>query len=178
MAMGLEGIEKRLNDIEHAVNVCRGELKEARNLEKTLLFTQRYASPSKKLDPIQKAIPKHVEHGNRPTEWPAKSCTSFAEPYGADKGHSAQHHGLQKHSLGDIYPWAIVGIEDNAVTHYELHNLITGAKVVRQFYDAQLVMQFHGTHGAACAYRCMKTIQSRGADPLLGAFISTPGSSR
>lgn len=39
------------------------------------------------------------------------------------QGHHPTHTGLQKHSVGDIYPLAIVGVGDK----WELHDLSSGA---------------------------------------------------
>ncbi|MFN9506749.1 MAG: hypothetical protein ACK57J_19705 [Rubrivivax sp.] len=47
-------------------------------------------------------------------------------------GHHPKHVGLQKHSVGDLYPIALVGFN----AHWELHNLSTGAKLCYTFEDA------------------------------------------
>jgi hypothetical protein len=68
-------------------------------------------------------------------------------------GHHPKHVGLQKHSVGDLYPIALVGFND----HWELHNLSTGAKLCYTFDDvpveclrpseALYVLKAHQDHG-------------------------------
>jgi hypothetical protein len=38
--------------------------------------------------------------------------------------------GLQEHSVGGHYPWAVVGIGNGDHVHYEVHNLQTGERAM------------------------------------------------
>lgn len=59
---------------------------------------------------------------------PKATMPAYTDP-AASQGHDPVHQGLQKHSIGDTYPWAVVGIGNGDKVHYEVHNLCTGKKV-------------------------------------------------
>lgn len=42
------------------------------------------------------------------------------------QGHSAKHPALQNHSVGDIYPWAIVAYDNGGELAFTLENLAEG----------------------------------------------------
>jgi hypothetical protein len=73
------------------------------------------------------------------------------------KGHSTEHHGLQKHSVGDTYPWAVVGIGNGAKVVYEVHNLVTGEVLHTYPWNATwmqelLYQRTQTTCGLACEF--------------------------
>lgn len=93
----------------------------------------------------------------------------------ADKaGHSAQHHGLQKHSVGGIYPWAIVGIGNGEKTHYEIHHLVTGEHICHRVRGAHETLSFDGAKAYSRAASCIERVLAEGIDSLNGGYIHTP----
>lgn len=52
--------------------------------------------------------------------------------------HSALHHGLQAHSIGELYPWSIVVIDNAAENrgYCVARNLTTGKTLTRREYDS------------------------------------------
>lgn len=76
----------------------------------------------------------------------SSTFTKPAEPK-PTTGHVANGGGLQKHSVGDIYPLAVVGYADGDKLRFTVENLETGqvcscGEVVRAWHCAELAEAF------------------------------------